>query len=131
MTMRTKPMVMVVEDEEPIRLAVRRMLEADGYDVIEAEDGAKAVALLNDNQTIDVLVADLEMPELTGEEMVRQLREKRPDLKVLYVTGYLDRLFSERPLLGEGEAFVEKPFTSRGLIEAISLLLYGTLRRPK
>lgn len=128
--MRAKPVVLVVDDEEPIRIAARRMLEVDRYHVIEAENGAKAVTLLEENRTVDVLMADLEMPELTGEEMVRQLREKRPDLRVLYVTGHVDWLFSERPVLREGEAFVEKPFTSKGLTEAISLLLYGTFKRP-
>ena len=111
--LRATPVVLVVDDEEPIRIAVRRMLEGDGYHVIEAENGAKAVTLLNDDRTVHVLVADLEMPEVAGEEMVRQLREKRPDLRVLYVTGHVDRLFSERPVLREGEAFVEKPFTSK------------------
>ena len=129
--MRATPVVLVVDDEEPIRIAVRRMLEGDGYHVIEAENGAKAVTLLEDDRTVHVLMADLEMPELAGEEMVRQLREKRPDLRVLYVTGHVDRLFSERPVLREGEAFVEKPFTSKQLLEAISLLLYGTFKRPK
>jgi two-component system cell cycle sensor histidine kinase/response regulator CckA len=129
--MRATPVVLVVDDEEPIRNAVCRMLQGDGYHVIEAENGAKAVTLLEDGRTVHVLMADLEMPELTGEEMVRQLREKRPDLRVLYVTGHVDRLFSERPVLREGEAFVEKPFTSKGLLEAISLLLYGTFKRPK
>ena len=129
--MRATPVVLVVDDDEPIRLAVRRMLEGDGYHVIEAENGAKAVTLLEDDRTVHVLMADLEMPELTGEEMVRQFREKRPGLRVLYVTGHVDRLFSERPVLREGEAFVEKPFTSKGLLEAISLLLYRTFKRPK
>jgi CheY-like chemotaxis protein len=129
--MRATPIVLVVDDEEPIRIAVRRILEGDGYHVIEAENGAKAVTLLEADRTVHVLLTDLEMPELTGEEMVRQLREKRPDLRVLYVTGHVDRLFSERPVLREGEAFVEKPFTSKGLLEAISLLLYRTFKRPK
>ena len=129
--LRATPVVLVVDDEEPIRIAVRRMLEGDGYHVIEAKNGAKAVTLLEDDRTVHVLVADLEMTELTGEEMVRQLRKKRPDLRVLYVTGHVDRLFSDRPVLREGEAFVEKPFTSKGLLEAMSLLLYGTFKRPK
>ena len=59
------------------------MLAVDGYHVIEAENGAKAVTLLDDDRTVHVLLADLEIMELTGEEMVRQLREKRPDLRVV------------------------------------------------
>ena len=59
---RATPVVLVVDDEEPIRIAVRRMLEGDGYHVIEAENGAKAVTLLKDDRTVHVLMADLEMP---------------------------------------------------------------------
>jgi FixJ family two-component response regulator len=62
--------------------------------------------------------------------MARQLRVKRPDLKVLYVTGHVDRLFEDRPVLWEGEAFLEKPFTYQSLIEAVSMILYGTMKRP-
>ena len=68
------------------------------------------------------------MPGLGGAEMVRQIRMIRPDLPVLYVTGYIDRLMDARPLW-EGEAFLEKPFSVAGLREAVSLLLHGTLRR--
>jgi CheY-like chemotaxis protein len=122
--------VLVVDDEEPIRKAARRILEAEGYKVLEAENGARALELLTDDVAIDLLMADLEMPELTGEEMARRLRAQRQDLKVLYVSGYVDRLLNERPLLWEGEAFLEKPFTVQGLTEAVSLLLFGTLKRP-
>lgn len=127
---KANPVVLVVDDEQPIRTAARRMLEADGYQVIEAENGMKAVEMLGDDRVVDVLMADLEMPELTGEEMARRLRATRHDLKVLYVTGHVDRLFTERPVLWEGEAFLEKPFTFNSLTEAMSLLLFGTLKRP-
>ena len=81
-------------------------------------------------QKVDLLIADLEMPELAGEEMVRQSRLARPDLKVLYVSGVIDRLLNDRPQLWEGEAFLEKPYTAKGLREAVALLLYGTLQKP-
>jgi len=122
--------VLVVDDEAPIRMAARRILELDGYKVLEAENGARAIELLTDDVAIDLLMADLEMPELTGEEMARRLRAQRHDLKVLYVSGYVDRLLNERPLLWEGEAFLEKPFTFEGLSQAVSLLMYGTLKPP-
>ena len=121
-------------DAKPSSLAEVKIgdeLRALGDRSPEAENGAKAVTLLDDDCTVHVLVADLQMPEVAGEEMVRQLREKRPDLRVLYVTGHVDRLFSERPVLREREAFVEKPFTSKALLEALSLLLYRTFKRPK
>jgi len=124
------PVVLVVDDEAPIRMAARRILEAGGYKVLEAENGARAIELLTDDVAIDLLMADLEMPELTGEEMARRLRAQRHDLRVLYVSGYVDRLLNERPILWEGEAFLEKPFTFEGLSEAVSLLLFGTLKPP-
>jgi two-component system, cell cycle sensor histidine kinase and response regulator CckA len=70
------------------------------------------------------------MPVVPGEEMVRRIRLARPDLKVLYVTAHIDRLLDVRAMLWEGEAFLEKPFSAEGLREAVSLLLYGTVKKP-
>ena len=120
--------VLVVDDEAPIRQIARRVLEEDGYHVTEASDGLEAVELLARGMPPDVLMADLDMPKLGGDEMVRRVRATRPDLKVLYVTGHIDRLMDARPLW-EGEAYLDKPFTAAGLREAISLLLRGTLKK--
>jgi two-component system cell cycle sensor histidine kinase/response regulator CckA len=119
----------VVDDEDAIRQMARRILESDGYQVIEASNGAEAVTLLAQGTPVDLLMADLAMPELSGEEMARQFRAVHRDLKVLYVSGVIDRLLDERPVLWEGEAFLSKPFTAKGLLEAVSLLLYGTLKK--
>ena len=70
------------------------------------------------------------MPELGGDEMVSRVRTTRPDLKVLYVIGRIDRLMDARPLWA-GEAFLDKPFTAAGLTEAVGLLLHGTLQKRK
>jgi CheY-like chemotaxis protein len=127
MTSRHQPLVLVVDDEEPIRQIERRILESGGYRVIEAPGGVEGVAMLKDGRALDLLIADLDMPELGGDEMVRRIRAARPDLKVLYVTAHIDRLLDVRQMLWEGEAFLDKPFTATGLLEAVSLLLYGTL----
>jgi CheY-like chemotaxis protein len=66
--------VLVVDDEEPIRQLARRFLEPEGYHVIEASHGLEAVALLAGGTALDLLVADLDMPELEGIEMVRRIR---------------------------------------------------------
>ena len=121
------PLVMVLDDEAPIREIERRILEEAGYRVIEASGGADAFTLLEGTPDLALLIADLEMPDVTGEEVVRRIRLARPDLKVLYVTGHIDRLLDARSTLWEGEAFLDKPFTPRGLLEAVSLLLYGKL----
>jgi len=125
-----KPKVLVVDDEAPIRQIARRILEDDGYEVTEASNGLEAVAMLSQGVPLDLLIADLDMPELGGDEMVRRVRASRPDLKVLYATGHIDRLMDARPLW-EGEAFLDKPFGAAGLREAVSLLLHGTLKKPQ
>lgn len=124
------PTVLVVDDEEAIRQVARRVLEGEGYHVTEASNGLDAIALLERGAPLDLLMADLDMPELSGDEMVRRIRATRPDLRVLYVTGNIDRLLDdERPELRDGEAFLDKPFSATGLLEAVSLILYGTLKK--
>ena len=123
------PTVLVVDDVEQIRKVARRVLEQEGYHVTEASSGLEAIALLEGGAPLDLLMADLDMPELTGDEMARRIRATRPDLKVLYVTGHIDQLMDERPVLWAGQAFLDKPFTAEGLLEAVSLILYGTLKK--
>lgn len=62
--------------------------------------------------------------------MVRRVRASRPDLKVLSVTAHIDRLMDERPVLWKDEAFLDKPFTKEGLLEAVALSLYGSIQKP-
>jgi two-component system cell cycle sensor histidine kinase/response regulator CckA len=119
--------VLVVDDEPLIRQISRRTLEGHGYVVTEAGSGMEAIELLSHGIPLDLLIADLDMPELTGDEMVRRIRAVRPELKVLYVTGHIDLLMDARPLW-EGEAFLDKPFNPAALREAVALLLYGTLK---
>jgi two-component system cell cycle sensor histidine kinase/response regulator CckA len=125
-----KPLVLVVDDEPRTRELERRILETGPYTVIEASGAAEAFQVLAGDQKIDLLIADLEMPGLTGEEMVEKVRATIPGQKVLYVSGVVDRLLDARKILGEGEAFLDKPFTAKGLLEAVSLLLYDTLTPP-
>ena len=70
------------------------------------------------------------MPQMRGDELGRRLRQRDPDVKVLYFTGYSDQLFEDRQTLWEHEAFIEKPVTSDGLLEAVSLLLFGHTDGP-
>jgi two-component system, cell cycle sensor histidine kinase and response regulator CckA len=125
------PTVLVVDDEASIREVARRILEKEGYSVTEAGNGLEAIAMLDKGAPLDLLMADLDMPVLGGDEMARRIRATRPDLKVLYVTGHIDRLMDARPVLWDGEAFLDKPFSSAALLEAVSLVLYGTLKKHK
>ena len=125
-----KGVVLIVDDEAGVRALQRRILEGGGYQVIEAVDGAEAVAMIESATHVDFLVADLDMPVMQGEEMAKRIRARRRDLRVLYVTAHSERLFRERPELIAGEAFLDKPFTSRGLLEAVSLLKNGFISAP-
>ena len=128
--MANKATVLVVDDEPRTRELERRILETGPYIVLEASGADEAFSVLAKGQKIDLLIADLEMPGLTGEEMVAKIRSRLPGQKVLYVSGVVDRLLDARKILGDGEAFLDKPFTSKGLLEAVSLLLYDTLTPP-
>jgi CheY-like chemotaxis protein len=122
------PLVLVVDDEALIREMEMRILQHAGYRVMEAAGGQAALATLAQGVAPDLVIADLDMPDLPGEEMVRSIHAARPKQKVLYVTGNIDRLLNARPLVWEGEAFLDKPFSAKGLLEAVSLLLTGSLR---
>jgi two-component system, cell cycle sensor histidine kinase and response regulator CckA len=121
------PLVLVVDDEAPIREMERRILEHGGYRIQEADGGAEAFAMLERGLAPDLLIADLDMPNISGEDMVRRIHAAHPNLKVLYVTGNIDRLLSARSLIWEGEAFLDKPFSTKGLLEAVSLLMTGSV----
>ena len=123
MTSGTRPRVLVVDDEDRIRQIETRILEKGGYRVEQASSAQEAFAMIDADGPPDLLIADLEMPEFSGEQMVEHIHASRPNLKVLYVTGNIDRLLDARSLLWDGEAFLDKPFTADGLLEAVSLLL--------
>ncbi len=128
---RDRGTVLVVDDEPGVRALARRILEGGGYRVVEAGNGAEALTIIESKAAIDFLIADLDMPVMRGEEMARKIRALRPDLRVLYVTAHSEQLFRDRPELIDGEAFLDKPFSVRGLLEAVSLLKSGYITEPR
>jgi CheY-like chemotaxis protein len=115
--------VLAVDDEPGLLRIVTRVLgEVSGYHVVTAGGGVEALQTF-ERERFDVVVADLMMPDIKGDEMVRRLRHRAPDVRVLYVTGFVDALFKDRPLLWDGEAFLEKPFRAEALLEAVAHLL--------
>jgi CheY-like chemotaxis protein len=119
--------LLIVDDEEPVRLFIERALRLPDYHVTVASDAFEAIQLVNSKGHFDLLVTDVAMPGLSGPELARRLRVADPALKVLFVTGYSDRLFQERGVLWDGEAFLEKPMSVLGLREAVALLLKGRI----
>jgi CheY-like chemotaxis protein len=122
--------ILVVDDEDAIRRFVDRVLRDAGYQTCVAPDGASALRLVETGGSFDLLLTDLNMPEMAGDELARRVRLVHPDLAVLYLTGFADRLFTARATLWENEAFVEKPVSIDGLREAVALALFGTTQSP-
>ena len=119
--------VLIVDDEEPVRKFVERVLSDAGYRTAVAGDGPEAIEVASTLDSLDVLVTDVMMPQMQGDELARRLRQTEPGVKVLYLTGYSDRLFKDKITLWEDEAFLDKPCSVKGLLQAVSLLLFGRL----
>jgi two-component system cell cycle sensor histidine kinase/response regulator CckA len=120
--------ILVVDDEEPIRRFVQRVLSDAGHQAALAVDGVDALAVAKAQGPFDVLLTDVNMPNMMGDEVARRLRQDDPSLKVLYLTGFSDLLFKEKVTLWEDEAYLDKPCSVKGLIEAVSLLAFGRVR---
>lgn len=104
--------VLLVEDEGAVRQMTKQVLEELGYQVIEAENGPEAIRLnAAHNSEIDLLLTDVVMPRMSGRELADQLTSERPDLRVLYTSGYTEDAIIHHGVLDDGMAFLEKPFT--------------------
>jgi two-component system, cell cycle sensor histidine kinase and response regulator CckA len=116
--------VLLVEDEAPVRAVALRALRALGYRVLEAADGDEALAVAKAyTAPIDLLVADVVMPRLGGIELARRLRAKRPRIRVLHVSGYIEPALREGPAVVPGAAFLYKPFLPEALARKVRELL--------
>jgi GAF domain-containing protein len=117
--------VLVVEDEAQVRAFVRHTLEFHGYTVLDAAEGTEAVRMASEFAgRIDVLLTDLVMPFMSGRAVADAVRRLRPDVRMLYISGYTDEVSgqaSEAP--DPDSAFIEKPFTGRALTTAVRALL--------
>jgi CheY-like chemotaxis protein len=116
---RVSAVVLLTEDEDAIRALGRRILEREGYTVLEARDGRDAIRVAAGYPSrIDLLITDMVMPNLGGRELFVHLRLLRPDLRVLFVSGYTDDDDIRRGLKDVASAFLQKPFTARALATA-------------
>lgn len=122
--------VLVVDDDEPTRRYVDRVLRDAGFETATAADGLEALAVAQEFTGIDLLLTDVVMPSMAGDELARRLRKIEPSLKVLYLTGHSDRLFEDRPSLWEDEAYLDKPCRATALLQAVALLQVGRLTTP-
>jgi CheY-like chemotaxis protein len=127
MNLRESPYLLVVDDEPGICEFLDRVLGMAGYRVRTTTSPIDALRSVTETGAPDLLLTDLKMPMMEGDVLAARLRQSDPDLPVLYLTGFADHLFRERPVLWEREAFLEKPCSPDGVLEAVSMLLYGHL----
>jgi PAS domain S-box-containing protein len=118
--------VLFVEDEESVRDLVRDYLRNSGYRVLEAADGIQALAVAAAHTgPIHILVTDVVMPRLSGRELVTRITAARPELKILYISGYTDDSIFRHGVLEGGVAFLQKPFNLKDLAQKIRQVLDG------
>jgi len=124
----TKKTVAVVDDDPMMLDVLSRILQRENFDLLMASGGPEIIHKLGEHAgNIDLLVTDYAMPDMQGRELAELVRQRFPAVKVLYQTGFSDMLFENRMELEEGAAFLEKPFTARGLREAARLVLFGSI----
>ncbi|TGU72241.1 PAS domain-containing sensor histidine kinase [Geomonas terrae] len=119
--------VLVVEDDDMLRLMATQMLEKIGYQVIQAASPHLALAICGDiSKKIDMVLSDVIMPEMNGFDMARGIATMRPETKVLFMTGYSDEMIARRGIQPEKELhYIQKPFNMEGLHEKIMAVQSG------
>jgi CheY-like chemotaxis protein len=114
--------VLIVDDEGPVLHLVERVLDRAGYVTATASSGAEAIRVASALASLDVLVTDLMMPRMSGDELAHELRRRHQGLRVLYVTGGGHHALEGKLTPWAPEACLDKPFSSRGLLDAVALL---------
>lgn len=116
--------VLLVEDQDLVRKLAKRALQKKGYTVIEAENGRDAIPLFEQAQEqIDLLLTDVVMPHMNGNELYRKLNETKPGLKVLYMSGYAEEAIAHHGVLDRNTNFIQKPFRPADLTGMIRKVL--------
>lgn len=116
--------ILVVEDDPMIIKAVNKVLTSCGYMVLHAIDGQEAICISEEHKgVIHLLLTDVIMPGMGGRELAESLKEKRPDIKVLYMSGYTDNTIVHHGVLENGLSFIQKPFTSNSLLKKVEEML--------
>jgi CheY-like chemotaxis protein len=112
--------VLLVEDEESLRELIGELLEANGYQVLAAEDPTKAIEIAGRLEVvIHLLLTDVLMPGMNGRELAQRVRELRPDIRVLYMSGHTEDSIAQSGLVEPGAPLLSKPFTQESLARKV------------
>jgi len=118
--------VLLVEDEASVRDITSRILESQGYTVIQAASGPEAIsAVERSGGHFDLLLTDVVMPRMSGPDLAAVLRADRPDLAVLYISGFAEQAVARHGVLATGMEFLAKPYTSGELLSRVRSALDG------
>jgi PAS domain S-box-containing protein len=117
--------VLVVEDEPIVRGVILEMLEEQGYRTLEAVDGPSGLQILRDHERIDLLVTDVGLPGMNGRQLADQARETRPELKILFITGYAESVAISEGFLQAGMEMITKPFDLDHLSQRVRAMISG------
>jgi len=117
--------VLVVEDEPVVRAVILEMLGDQGYRTLEAFDGPSGLRILRNPQRVDLLVTDVGLPGMNGRQLADQARETRPDLKILFITGYAESVAMSDGFLQPGMEMITKPFDLDILSRRIRAMISG------
>ncbi|MHB1330341.1 MAG: ATP-binding protein, partial [Gemmatimonadales bacterium] len=116
--------ILLVEDDESVRMMIARLLGASGYTVLEARHGADALLLSEEHpDAIHLLLTDVVMPEMNGVRLVELIREQRPDIGVVLISGYAREEIDRKGRPAAPLTFLQKPFTSNDLTRAVRRVL--------
>ena len=116
--------ILLVEDEDAVRLFSARALRNKGYKVIEARSGEAALVIMGqDGEPIDLLITDVVMPEMDGPALVEEVRQRRPDMKVIFISGYAESAFRSQASDGSMLHFLAKPFSLKQLATKVKDVL--------
>ncbi|MFQ5346481.1 MAG: ATP-binding protein [Rhodothalassiaceae bacterium] len=117
--------ILLVEDEEAVRMFASRALTNKGYKVLQAASGEEALAIVRDHEeSVDLLISDVVMPNMDGPTLVAEAKHLRPDLRVIFISGYAEDVFKATGGTDmEGYAFLPKPFSLKQLAETVKATL--------
>jgi two-component system, cell cycle sensor histidine kinase and response regulator CckA len=115
--------VLVVEDEEAVRTMLHRLLESEGYQVLEAANGQQALQVVEGASRVDLVITDVAMPQLNGRQLADRLKVLRPKLPVLFMSGYTDDEMVRRGLIEPHHPFLSKPFTPEVLAAKVRQMI--------
>ena len=117
--------VLIVEDEAELSELYKYVLTSEGYTIIEANDGQKAITLYSRfHNSINVILMDLGLPKLDGREVFKKLQQINPEVKVIFMSGYIDTNLASELIKAGGKALIQKPYLPHVMLQNIRDILF-------